>query len=235
VRRATLPSNMALDGMANEDPIPEETRIGIVNGLWHDNTTSKTTTELHKWQAYFHYYTAECRTTIGYENGEHTFVRKHKDITKIAKQLEDGKSKKEVKELLYQMDTQQRSLDIKDRMAEGSVRMVARLISMVDIGPIPYGIRVRTPIAWEDENLSLKEFLSDHFKESFISAGKIKFDENFTALNLHRFTGLRVRPTNNLVDHLQLLENDTELCIFPHVTFLEEQQNRFGILTAYHK
>jgi hypothetical protein len=113
-------------------------------------------------------------------------------------------------------------------MGEGSVRLVARLITMVNVGLILFGIRGRTPIAWKDENSNLKDFLANYFKERSISTEIFNFEEDFTVLNLHRFTGLKVRPTNNLADYLQLLENDTVLCIFYYVTFLEKQQKRFG-------
>jgi hypothetical protein len=50
-----------------------------------------------------------------------------------------------------------------------------------------------------------------------------KFGEDFTALNLSKFAGNRIRWTNNLANHLRLMDNDAALCIFHHVCFLKHQ------------
>jgi hypothetical protein len=222
---------MALDRSANEDPVPESIRANIIKGLWQWNTASEFSTDLKRWDAYFNYYTAECKKAIGYSRGEYTTVRKHNDITAIAKRLEDGHTKEEITQSLLSLDTQQRPADAKIRMVEGSLRLVARLISMVDIGPLPYGIQGRAPLLWSNGNLNLKTTLEQYFQESSADAKGIKFGEDFTAYNLQQFAGLQIQWSNNLANHLRLMDNDTTLCLFHHVSFLKHQ-NRFETQNA---
>ena len=222
---------MALDGSVTEGPLSVNDRVGIINGLWQRSTAPTSPEQVKDWDAYFHYYAFECRKAVEYGYGEHTTVRKHKDISVIASELENGLSKEEIKKKLLLLDTQQRSEDVKNQMAEGSARLVVRLISMVDIGPIPHDrIQGRAPLLWDNEQLNLKSFLESHFIKSSLAPEKIKFEEDFTAFNIWRFTGLEIQWTNNLVDHLRLIENDTKLCIFHHIAFLRSQ-NRFASST----
>ncbi|CAI6339877.1 unnamed protein product [Periconia digitata] len=216
---------MALARSAKEDPVPEDIKADIIKGLWQWNTTPTSLMDIRKWDVYFQYYTAECQKAIGYGRGEYTTVRKHKDITVIAKKLEDGYTKEKIKQSLLPLDTQQRPTDVRVRMAEGSARLVARLISMVDIGPLPYGIQGRAPIPWDNEDWDLRTLLGQYFEESSTDPEGIKFEEEFTAFNLRRFSGLRIQWSNNLANHLRLMDNDTTLCIFHHVAFLRYQNS----------
>lgn len=217
---------MALVRSVTEDPIPIDNRVDILSGLWQKNTIPTSSKEdLRKWDAYFHFYTSECRKAVEYDYGEHTTVRQHKDILAIANDFANGASKKDIKEGLLLLDTQRRNEDIKIRMAEGSARLVVRLISMVDIGPIPHDrVQGHAPLPWHNEQLNLKALLHNHFSCSFRPPDKLKFHEDFTAFNIRRFAGLEIQWTNNLIDHLRLIENDTRLCIFHHVTFLKCQE-----------
>ncbi|KAF2259627.1 hypothetical protein CC78DRAFT_475120, partial [Lojkania enalia] len=61
------------------------------------------------------------------------------------------------------------------------------------------------------------------FKESSTNTEKIKFDADMTAFNIKCFTGLKIQWTDNLANHLQLIDNEAKLCIFHHVTFLKWQ------------
>lgn len=210
-----------MNGEAVKGPVPDTLKLDILKGLWQWNTVLTSSSEIEKWNAYFHYYTTECQNTIRFQRGTYTFVREHKDITEIAKQLEDCVSKEEIKQSLFSLDTQQRSEERKGQMAEGSVRLVARLVSMVDIGPIPHGLQGRPPLPWDNERSDLKSFLANYFEKSSTDSGSIKFGDDFTALNLRRIAGIEIYWTNNLADHLRMIDNDTKLCIFHHATFLK--------------
>ncbi|KAJ4369236.1 hypothetical protein N0V83_006321 [Neocucurbitaria cava] len=216
---------MALDRRANEDPIPESIRVEIIKGLWQCNTAGEHPIDIKRWDAFFSYYTAERKKAIAYSRGEYTTVRKHQDITAIANKLEGGCTKEEVTQSLLSLDTQQRSKEAKIRMVEGSLRLVARLISMVDIGPLPYCVQGRAPILWSNANSGLNSVLEEYFQKSSTSEQEIKFGEDFTAFNIQQFAGLQIQWTNNLANHLRVMDNDTTLCLFYHVTFLRHQNS----------
>jgi hypothetical protein len=151
-------------------------------------------------------------------------VRKHEDIITIAKSLEDGLTQKEIQIPLLQLDTKNRSNEVKEQMAIGSIRLVVRLMLMVDIGPIPDTcIQGRAHLEWQDENKTLKEFLGNHFVESCVYPENLKFRSDFNAYNIYRYAGLNIQWTDNLYDHLRLIEDETVLCIFHHAIFLKWQ------------
>jgi hypothetical protein len=214
---------MTLDRNANEDPVPESIRADIIKGLWQYNTSPEFLLGLKRWDAFFSYYTAECKKAITYNRGEYTTVRKHRDIAAVAKRLEDGYTKEEITQSLLTLDTQQRPTDAKIRMAEGSLRLVARLMSMVDIGPLPYGVQGWAPLLWSDDSWSLKTMLGQYFQKSSTDSTGIKFGEEFTAYNLQQFAGVKIQWSSNLANHLRLMDNDTTICLFHHVTFLKHQ------------
>lgn len=187
--------------------------------------------DIRQWDVYLHYYTAECKRAIEYDHGEYTTIRTHEDVRTIARRLRRGQSKEEIMRLLVQQDTQKRAMDIRTRMAEGSVRLVARLMSMIDIGPLPYGIQGRAALPWDDKGSNLQTILAEYFQKAPPVAGKVKFGCDFTVFNIHRFGGLKIQWTNNLANHLRLMDDDTTLCIFHHVTFLRHQ-DRFVSLSC---
>ncbi|OJJ37968.1 hypothetical protein ASPWEDRAFT_472858 [Aspergillus wentii DTO 134E9] len=52
----------------------------------------------------------------------------------------------------------------------------------------------------------------------------ITLEKSFTAYNLESFTGIAIHWTDNIADHLRLVEDDKKVVIFHHVTFLECQR-----------
>jgi hypothetical protein len=122
-------------------------------------------------------------------------------------------------------------------MAVGSLRLVVRLMLMVDIGLTPdTRIQSRTHLEWQDEDLNLKELLGKHFVKSCVDLENVKFGSKFNAYNIHRFAGLNIQWTNNLTDYLRPIEDETMLCIFHHATFLKWQNRSdafFSVISCH--
>jgi hypothetical protein len=229
-----FPPDMALDGGVHET-VAKDDRLALIKGVWQLGTTEDKLTS-QELETYFHYYTTECKNALS-QGGDHTTVRNHEDVVAIAKSLEDGLTKKEIQIPLLQLDTKNRSNKVKDQMAIGSIRLVVRLMLMVDIGPIPDTcIQGRAHLEWQDEGTKLKEFFENHFVESCVLPGNVKFGSEFTAYNIHRYAGLDIQWTVNLYDHLRLIEDETVLCIFHHATFLKWQNrsDAFFLIISNH-
>ncbi|KAF2259626.1 hypothetical protein CC78DRAFT_591815 [Lojkania enalia] len=126
------------------EQVPDNLQTDIVNSLWQRNKVTLSQTPPQEWEAYFHYYHKECKTWIGYGHGEYAFVRIHEDITDIAKKLDNGDTKAQIKDSLLRKDTQNRTVDEKIRMAEGSMRLVVPLSAMIDIGRFLAAISIQT-------------------------------------------------------------------------------------------
>jgi hypothetical protein len=217
-----------MDHIEIQEAVPTGDRLALIKRLWQLGTMSPlllTTEELNleDLEAYFHYYTTECKDALS-QGGEHTTVRKHEDIIAIARSLDDGLTRREIQMPLLQLDTQDRSDEAKEQMAAGSLKLVVRLMSMIDIGPISSTrIKSRAHLEWQDENLNFKALLTKHLIESCVDPENVKFGSDFNAYNIQRFAGLKIQWTDNINDHLRLIEEETILCIFHHVTFLKWQ------------
>lgn len=213
---------MPLSG-AVDQPIDDATRLGIALGIL--NVQQAPNTDL---TSYFCVYERECARMIqgGAMPGMFTTVRTHADIIKITQKLRDGVPKDEIlQELIISIQTA-RTKQEKEKMATGSLLLAARLVSMMNIGPLPYGVYKRQSIPWPDNVLTLKELTETEFTKFYpVKNPKLRFRGDFIAFNIRRFTQLKVKWTDNLADHLQILDKDKHLCIFHHDTFLRHQKS----------
>jgi len=223
-----MTSNIALSGKANEDPIQTRDKRDVLEAFWPVRTTPilavKDDRDRCPWDAYFRHYTAECRKFIEPDGGAYITVREHRDIIAIVRKLEEGGTKETIKRSLASLVTQQRREEDKYHMAEGAIRLVARLFLMIDVGaPSKYQKWGSSFLPWSDEQDDVKTVLADYFVVSSAETGNVVFEEEFTAFNIQRFTGLKIQWTSNLADHLRLIDNERRICIFHHATFLQHQ------------
>ena len=156
----------------------------------------------------------ECRVAIQSGKGQHATVRSHTDIQAVAEMLSEYNTKSAMKENLRHSLSHQRTPEETNNMLEGSIMLVARLLTMIDIGPLPYKHTNQHSLAWQDENLPLGDLLELPFQESFTNAQEdLMFEEDFTAYDLQRYAGVEIAWTNNLADHLRLSRNRKRLSI----------------------
>lgn len=52
----------------------------------------------------------------------------------------------------------------------------------------------------------------------------VYLDQGFTGYNIEQIAGIEIVWTDNLADHLRLVESDTKVAIFHHVTTLQCQE-----------
>ncbi|KAL9100442.1 MAG: hypothetical protein Q9163_004187 [Psora crenata] len=91
---------------------------------------------------------------------------------------------------------------------------------MVEVGCIPNSFSGRKELKWEHG--SLQEFIHTHFGvPGKLNNERVKLERLFVARNLERITGISIFWTNNLADHLRMMEHDTQVAIFHHASFLE--------------
>lgn len=110
-------------------------------------------------------------------------------------------------------------------MIEGSIRLVVRLVAMVDTGPVsPRCIQGYTPLEWADDQPNLRIFLGEYFTPKASIADFLQFGALFNAPNLERYVDLKIHWTDNLNNHLRLMNEGTVLCIFHHVAFLRSSK-----------
>jgi hypothetical protein len=54
----------------------------------------------------------------------------------------------------------------------------------------------------------------------------IKLEKSFNALNVQRIGGIKIWWTNNLADHLRMMDDDKAVFVFHHASFLEHQVDK---------
>ncbi|KAH7174314.1 uncharacterized protein B0J16DRAFT_181080 [Fusarium flagelliforme] len=112
---------------------------------------------------------------------------------------------------------------------QAALDLVARLISMVEVGSLETGhgwVRRTGPspaVVWTDgtlTNLIAKQFpISCHR-----SCDSLSISLTLDAWGLENIAGIRIEFTDNLADHLRLTNNNTQLYVFHHVAYLEQQR-----------
>jgi hypothetical protein len=209
---------------ALHEPVTLDTRADIVLRLWRNQTPNTLSFENRDWDAYFAYYTRECNFAL-VDQGTHISSRTHEDLVTTAHLLEDEQTEDGVRQKLRQTLTQQRLPADERRMLDGSIRLAARLLLMMNIGLSPSEISGRKAIPWPKG--SLQEAVHGHFNALPAAAAVTNNDVvgmDLTCRNIERIAGIEIVPTNNLIDHLRLVDKDKKLCVFHHVTFLRRMQ-----------
>jgi len=106
-----------------------------------------------------------------------------------------------------------------------AIHLVSRLLTMMRIDEMPLQFSRGRGINWEKGTLS--EFVHSQFPStSILSSERTKFEKTFNVLGLVKIAGLEVHWTDNLADHLRLVNDDRGIRVFHHATFLLGQQER---------
>jgi hypothetical protein len=105
-----------------------------------------------------------------------------------------------------------------------AIDLCASLLTMVDveIRDSPTGLSGSSPLRWEKGPLRVA--LAAHLTpQTTLQVDNSKLGRLFTARNITRIGGIRIRWTTNLVDHLRLIDDDEAVLIFNCVGFLQFQ------------
>jgi hypothetical protein len=104
-----------------------------------------------------------------------------------------------------------------------SIDLASRLLTMVEFGSLPYAFSGSRKVEWLDG--SLQDLLIWLFQPMpVLGHENVKLDKIFNALNLGNIAGIDIIWTNNLADHLRLMNDDKSVAIFHHASFIKRQQ-----------
>lgn len=169
---------------------------------------------------YFRYYAKQCDLIGRHAKGSYSSVETHRDIIYVAQLLQQPLSREEVwmrmSDFLKAADKEQH---------ENSINLVARLLLMIKFGDIPHECGGGRHIEWNHG--SLVEFVHDYFSPlPAYGHERIKLGKSFNALNLQRIAGIQIRWTDNLADHLRMMDDNKAVAVFHHASFLEYQLDK---------
>ncbi|KAH7308858.1 hypothetical protein BKA65DRAFT_559725 [Rhexocercosporidium sp. MPI-PUGE-AT-0058] len=210
-----------LNGPLNKTSIDAATRTEIIESFWPENGSSRYRQDELDWESYFWYYARQCHDAL-IDQGQHVLARTHQDILDIVHQLEDLTPRDAIKESLRsRLPTRHRPNE--DEILDGAIDLAARLHLMVNIAVDNLVISGQAQLKWSSG--ILRDFLNHHFSEPQVLGNDgIKLEQMFTASNLERIAGIQIKPTDNLADHLRMIDKeDKVVAIFHHASFLNWQ------------
>jgi len=212
----------ALSDPFQRSPINSQTRDEIINNFWPRNKPDSQPDDLH-WDAYFTYYTKQCSHAL-HNRGRHILCRTHQDVIDIAELLEELSTKEAVRDALRpKLKPSITTKDEGDEILDNSVDLAARLLVMMDIGVFQYAYSGRPELVWDAG--SLKGFVANYFEQpQVLGHENVRLEKTFTARNLGRIAGIEIEWTDNLADHLRMIDEDKRVGIFRHASFLKWQQ-----------
>ena len=205
-----------------QDPVTPLARVDIVHHLWRSGSSHPSKRLEYTWDAYFRYYTRECNAALT-DGGAHLCARTHRSLLEIAHLLEGGFGQQQMKESLRKTLTALRSPSDEERMLDGSLKLATRIFAMISIGPLSSEISAKHSLPWTQGTFTdaVHEYFNQppeielDLKENVVSADLVCY-------NIERMSGIEVLWTDNLLDHLRLVEGDKKLCVFHHASFLRK-------------
>ena len=215
----------SLDGFIQLAPITLDTKSEILRRLLDfDMHPSNFCDNFLDFNSYFSHYTVQCRDAL-HDGGRHVSVRTHRDIIEIAQHLKNSTTRDSVKEMLRSKIPHPKPAN-ENELLDGSINLVARLLLMVEFGCLRYGFTGGRQIVWTAN--TLRECLAKYFAApQLLEHERVRLEKIFNARNLERIAGIRIQWTDNLAEHLSLVDNDRKVAIFHHASFLECQRKRY--------
>jgi hypothetical protein len=207
-----------------QDPLQEKIhpniKYDIISRLWPGEEWEQ---QDRDFDPFLSYYTQQCKHAV-HDRGKHILVRKHQHILNITDQFRELQPREDIKSNLKHLFTTQSDREVE--ILNNSVDLAARLYLMMSIGDNKYAFSSGTSETWDEGNL--KDFLSLYFNDpQRLSNSGIKFEKSFNAYNLGRIAGIRVKWTNNLMDHLRMIDaDDRTVEVFHHVSFLKHVKHQ---------
>lgn len=225
-----MEAKVTLDSSIQQFPQSWETRYQIMQSFWDsDGSFSEFENDHRQCDKYFSYYAEQCRLAL-HDGGRHIFVRTHRDIVELATHLKRPTTRTDLKEAL------RRKLplpppDNAEDVLDNTIDLAVRLLLMVNVGCLRFGVSDNSQLSWKDGTLS--DFAQKRFSPSQVLKGApIKLEKIFNARNLQRIAGIQISWTDNLADHLSMRDDDTRVAVFHHASFLQYQKEKYVAVTA---
>ncbi|KAH5216334.1 hypothetical protein HBI62_170630 [Parastagonospora nodorum] len=201
------------------EPVTPGARVDIFRSLWPDRSPQITPEHQPDLKAYFSYYTKECNKAL-LDEGQYLSARTHEDFLRIATLLRTKSDKEEIKLEIRRHLTAGRSSKAEDKILESTINLVTRLLAMINVGPLQNEISPQWSIPWHEG--SLDKAVHAHFNNYLdTNCQDDVLQPHFTLRNFDRDANISIIWTNNLVDHLRLVNKDKGLCVFHQVSFLK--------------
>lgn len=193
----------------------------IIEGLWGPQPIVKKFSNGERPQelnldTYFRFYFSSWAHAVRNSEGP-MWAQTDQQILRIVEQLRNNCTRESIRDEMACVDP---SSDI-----ESSIDLAAQLLFMLDFSASPQNaISGTEKVIWTHD--TVKSAIDKHFSyKPEPTEACVYLDQGFTGYNIEQIAGVEIFWTDNLADHLRLIEEDTtKVAIFHHVTFLECQE-----------
>jgi hypothetical protein len=174
--------------------------------------------EIPSSDAYDKYYQQQWRLIARHFEGQYVAVHTEEDMQRLMQQLASDLTRQDI---FTGLKAQVPSPG--DEACDNSINLAGRLLVMLKIGVVKHQAAPRGYLDWTEG--SLKEFVHSCFvSPPKLSCDQVRLPKAFNIWSIAEVAGIEISFTNNLADHLLLVEEDTKLLIFHHVFFLQQQK-----------
>jgi hypothetical protein len=214
---------MTLTGLLHET-LDSDTKRQLLLLLWPSPIVLPKNID---WEPFFTYYTKQCQHAL-HDQGKHILARTHQHILDMSRDLEQPCDRETAESHIQPLFTSPNH-PRQEEILDNTIDLAARIYTMVNIGGGKFAIFGQCQLEWENGNL--KDFLSDYFDQKpEQDKNNLKLERAFKACKLHKIAGINIQWTDNLADHLRLVDDeDKTVAIFHHASFLKFQ-NRYTTL-----
>ncbi|KAK0725072.1 hypothetical protein B0H67DRAFT_482567 [Lasiosphaeris hirsuta] len=216
----STPSNDSVDALA----------LALVEHLWRPSFSTKKrlfngdpARDLTH-DTYCEYYRGQWHLVAGNSDGRYVAVQTADATNWLAQELATNptKTREEILERLKSKYGLVVSAD--DEAWDTSVNLAARLLLMLKFGVVKHQRMPRRYLSWT--SASLQSFVKDHFDVApVLNCDHLRLPKTFDAWGVFAIAGIEIDFTDNLADHLLLVEDDSKVLIFHHASFLECQDD----------
>jgi hypothetical protein len=167
--------------------------------------------------AYADYLRRQWYTIAADSDGRYVAAQKFVDIFQIVQFLGQGHHRDSIVSRLNRTNP-----TATPRACESSVDLAVRLFLMLKVGIARHQAYPQHCLKWERGNLA--DFVRERFNQlQVLDYQHVRLPKTFDAWSISIIGGLKIEFTDNLPDHLLLVDDDTTVLIFHHASFLECQ------------
>jgi hypothetical protein len=168
---------------------------------------------------YYEYYSGQWHLIADYSDGRYFALKTGTEVRELIQQIQAGKTREDLIASLQSRGPAGPS----EEACNNAINLASRLLLMLKFGAIKHQAIPRRYLNWTTG--SLEEFVKEYFGQPpLLNVERVKLPRAFNAWAIATIGGIAIEFTDNLADHLLLVEDDSKLKIFHHASFLECQE-----------
>lgn len=217
-----------------QSPIPANAHGPLLQELWGRDSIGEKSKNVLDMSPFWEYYSKRAKRSF-LDRAHPFFLEDHADVVPIFQSVLSDSSREDIKHDILVRHNKPTvaagkagaavtAADIND-----AIDLCASLATMTEVklDSKSGGLTGRHVIQWTEG--SLRQALASHFvpQTRLDHSGNSKLGKQFTARNLVRIGGIKVKWTTCLTNHLRLVDDDQVVFIFHCVSFLQLQE-RWG-------